>query len=544
MQLSFEECKRELKLLMSAGSGLIIVKSMEQERVVDLVDSCSDGGVVVWKSTRGWVRRGDKYSDHNESGRYSDDYGYVSLKYGAVNKGSKKQYSPIMEFDWFVKGNTDLSSYNSSVIQWVDNVVDSDNGLREFFSDLSYQLPNTNKRIILNVDIGWEPGRGLDHVPVIELGLPTISELVDIIHDQLSSTIQESFDVSIPEWTNDDLRKIASNATGLTAFEFETAFSIVAVKSITDGDFSSLSASDFSKALFKYKSNVFSKIPSAKLVRPGGIDDVVGLDGLKHHINVTKAAILDSNGCKKPNGLLLVGEPGTAKTTIAKSIGSVLDIPTVMWDVSSIFDKYVGGTASKLKSTLSKFRAAAPFVCVIDEVHLLFRSGSNSHDTKEEVLGTLQAFMSEDNGIYFVMIANDPTGLPSAFVRSGRIDKVFHVGLPKKKVRKSIVDNVLVEMGIDTDDSEKIASESTGYSGAELENAVINTHREYVYASKGSHLNSDDILKVLKSNSPSSVKDKTESDIIREWCNKNALSADAEPLFKNKSRTRKRRLLS
>jgi SpoVK/Ycf46/Vps4 family AAA+-type ATPase len=139
----------------------------------------------------------------------------------------------------------------------------------------------------------------------------------------------------------------------------------------------------------------------------------------------------------------------------------------------------VGESEHNLKTALREAEAIAPCVLWIDEIEKGV-SGDTTSDAdgglSRRILGTLLTWMSERKArVFIVATANDVTHLPPELLRKGRFDEIFFVDLPTYEVRRDIFAIHIGKRNLDPKffNLEKLAKASEGYSGAEIEQAVI-----------------------------------------------------------------------
>ena len=118
----------------------------------------------------------------------------------------------------------------------------------------------------------------------------------------------------------------------------------------------------------------------------------------------------------------------------------------------------------------------APCVLWLDEIEKGISTDNTDGGTSRRVLGTLLTWMAErQSAVFIVATANDIQSLPPELLRKGRLDEIFFVDLPKGEVRKEIFAIHLKKRGLNPAnfDLQTLASVSKGFSGAEIEQAVV-----------------------------------------------------------------------
>ncbi len=212
---------------------------------------------------------------------------------------------------------------------------------------------------------------------------------------------------------------------------------------------------------------------------------------------------------KNPRGILLVGVQGCGKSLAAKVIAKEWQLPLLKLDASRLFDKYIGESEKNLYRAQKLAESLSPCVLWIDEVEKGFSTGgSDSTDggVGRRMLGTFLTWMQEKKQpVFIVATANDVETLPPEFLRKGRFDEIFFVDLPNSEERR-----VILEIHIDLRncdpaqfDIDSLTHATEGFSGAEIEQAIIAAAYESLYRKEP--LSTGLILQEIGSTVPLSV---------------------------------------
>jgi ATPase family protein associated with various cellular activities (AAA) len=184
-------------------------------------------------------------------------------------------------------------------------------------------------------------------------------------------------------------------------------------------------------------------------------------------------------GLRAPRGVLLVGVQGCGKSLAAKEIARDWGVPLVRLDPSRLFDKYIGESERNLRNALETAEALAPIVLWIDEIEKVFASGGSSEADAglgRRLFGSFLTWMQEREGAVFVAAtANDLSSIPPELLRKGRFDEVFFIDLPDVAARREIftIHLRLRHQKPESFDLEALARDAEGFSGAEIEQAVV-----------------------------------------------------------------------
>ncbi|MBT4456065.1 ATP-dependent zinc metalloprotease FtsH [Candidatus Peregrinibacteria bacterium] len=185
-------------------------------------------------------------------------------------------------------------------------------------------------------------------------------------------------------------------------------------------------------------------------------------------------------GAKIPKGVILVGPPGTGKTLLARAVAGEAAVPFFSISGSEFVEMFVGVGASRVRDLFKKAKRNAPCIIFIDEIDAVGRHRGagmgGGHDEREQ---TLNQILSEMDGFetgtnVFVMAAtNRPDVLDPALLRPGRFDRRVIVDNPDLKAREQILEvhsrNKPLASSVDL---EKIARQTPGFTGADLENLM------------------------------------------------------------------------
>ena len=185
-------------------------------------------------------------------------------------------------------------------------------------------------------------------------------------------------------------------------------------------------------------------------------------------------------GASMPNGILLVGPPGTGKTMLAKAVAGEADVPFFSISGSEFVEMFVGMGASKVRDLFRQAKEKAPCIVFIDEIDAIGQkrnSGVNGgNDEREQTLNQLLTEMDGfegNSGVMILAATNRPESLDPALTRPGRFDRRVPVELPDLAGREAIlrVHAKKIKMADDVD-LHTIARMAAGASGAELANII------------------------------------------------------------------------
>ena len=214
-------------------------------------------------------------------------------------------------------------------------------------------------------------------------------------------------------------------------------------------------------------------------------DDVAGVDEEKEELEEIVEFLKNPKkftdmGARIPKGVLLVGQPGTGKTLLAKAVAGEAGVPFFIISGSDFVEMFVGVGASRVRDLFEEAKKKAPCIIFIDEIDAVGRQRGaglgGGHDEREQTLNQLLVEMdgfSANEGVIVLAATNRPDVLDKALLRPGRFDRQIVVSSPDVKAREQILEvhSRKKKLAIDVD-LKTIAKNTSGFSGADLENVL------------------------------------------------------------------------
>jgi len=250
-------------------------------------------------------------------------------------------------------------------------------------------------------------------------------------------------------------------------------------------------------------------------------NDVGGMDRLKSWLDQRRSVFRGEQATEHldpPRGMLLIGVQGCGKSLAAKATAGALGVPLLRLDFGALYDKYHGETERKLRESLQTADVMAPCVLWIDEIEKGIAGRGGETGTTQRVLGTFLTWMAEKRSrVFVVATANDISALPPELVRKGRFDEIFFVDLPGLRVRASILAIHLANRGqsLSDFDIEAIARAMKGFSGAEIEQAIVSAL--YAAHAADAPLSTAMILEEVTQTRPLSIVMRERIERLRQW---------------------------
>jgi AAA+ superfamily predicted ATPase len=402
-----------------------------------------------------------------------------------------------------------------------------DVGILRAFRDLLATCKETGTFIvILSPVLNVKPEIEKD-VLILDLPLPEADELGEVLDGIIKANAKLAKQgeklYGVPR------ESILDGLAGLTLLEAENVLSLTIIRhGALDG--AAL------KSIHREKAHVLKKGGLLRYKESDrGVDDVGGLDALKawfkdRMVGYTKEA--REAGLQPPKGCLLVGVQGCGKSLAAEAVANLYKVPLIEGSIGDVMGSLVGESERKMREMLATADAIGRCILRLDEFEKMAAgmesSGRTDAGTTSRVLKDFLTWLNDRKSpVFVVATVNRIDALPAEVLRKGRFDEIFYVDLPTGTERRDIFRIHLKRNRLDPTrfDVGTLAERTAGFSGAEIEQAVISS-RYRAFAQK-KDVTTQSILDAIAQTKPLSVTMKAQIDAVRERLKDVAVAASS-----------------
>ncbi len=389
--------------------------------------------------------------------------------------------------------------------------------------DLSLRLRGRAQTIVIMGPSLNLPTELEKDITVVDFGLPDIEDIEKTLNKVIEAVKDNpNVDLKLEPMARELLVK---SAQGLTLDEVESVF---ARSLVERKKFDVEVVLDEKKQIIR-KSGLLEYYPAQNQLA-----DVGGMELLKEWLERRTKSFTDKAkdyGIPAPKGILLLGVQGCGKSLLAKAVAAHWNLPMLKLDVGRIFGSLVGQSEENIRKAIKVAESVAPCILWADELEKGFAgmggSGVSDSGTTARVFATFLTWMQEKTApVFLIATANDVSQLPPEMLRKGRFDEIFFVDLPSAPARRTIFQIHLTKRKRDSNlfDLDRLASASDGYSGAEIEQAIVSAMHA-AFAS-GAQLTTDHIVASLQESPPLSVTMRERIADLRAWADGRCVPAD------------------
>ena len=500
----------DLRLLIAGGFPLITIETHEEPRVIELLRTLAtrlDVSLARWTITEGLTTLSGSEFFSADQLRLVDDAASA-----APAKGSADPETALRA----IRG-----SRQAGIVLLLDFHPFFDEPLHvRLIKEIAQDYEVRHQKLVFISHALRLPDELKSFAVTFDMALPSAIEL--------SRIVAEEAELWAMRGTNNKVRAdkgavsaLVNNLAGLTRTDARRLIrnAIRDDGAINQSDVGTVSAARY--ALLGGDGLLSFEFDTARL------DDIGGLKRLKHWLGERHLAFKRSDALDRPRGLMLLGVQGGGKSLAAKAVAGVWNIPLLRLDFGVLYNKFFGETEKNIRQALATAAVLAPCVLWCDEIEKGIATGDNDNGTSKRVLGTLLTWMAEnDKPVFVVATANNIADLPPELMRKGRMDEIFFVDLPEAEARREIFAIHLKRRGLapESFNLEQLATQSRGFSGAEIEQAVVSAR----YAAEARDIAVDDalLLAQLEATEPLSTVMAEQVAALRAWANGRTVAAD------------------
>jgi hypothetical protein len=388
-------------------------------------------------------------------------------------------------------------------------------------------LTRTGSRLVMIDSSAEVPEIVRSHSTLIEPPLPDEASLLSIVR-ATARELNREFPVET-QMPQSHLDAIVKNLLGLTR---RHAREVIRDCIVRDHklDITDLPTIVLAKRRLVESSGVLEFVDS-----PASMDQIGGLANLKSWLSRRAAAFRSDaaeNGLTPPRGVLLLGVQGSGKSLCAKAVATAWNRPLLRLDAGALYDRYVGESERRLREALRQAEMMAPVVLWIDEIEKAFASAASTSSDgglSRRMFGTLLTWMQEHRSqVFLAATANDIEALPAELLRKGRFDEIFFVDLPTLEVRAQIFGIHLRKRKRTSGDVDigRLAAATEGFTGAEIEQAIVSALSDCFSEGGGKALTTEAIERCCRASPPLSVTMREQIAALRAWSHGRCVPAD------------------
>ncbi len=492
--------QEELSILIQAQYPLIYLITSEEERAEQAIAAIAQAGkpqrrIFLWTVTHGIVEYGQprNVTQHNT-------------------------VSPEAAVEWAIRQRDPAIFVFKDLHPFVDSPA-----VTRWLRDAIANFRGSQRTILLMSPVQQIPIELEKEVAVLDFAMPDMAELNQVLSQQLDLTRNRRI-------TTETREKLLKAALGLTRDEAEKVYRKAQV---TTGR---LTEEEVGIVLSEKKQLIRRNGILEYIEEDETIQSVGGLEELKRWLTQRSNAFTErarEYGLPQPKGMLILGVPGCGKSLIAKTTSRLWGLPLLRLDMGRVYDgSMVGRSEANLRNALKTAESISPAILFIDELDKAFAGTAGSADsdggTSSRIFGSFLTWMQEKNSPVFVMAtANRVERLPGEFLRKGRFDELFFVDLPNAEERKDIFRIHLSKRKRDISrfDLDQLANVSDGFSGAEIEQALVAAM--YDAFAQEREFTQLDIIAAVKATQPLSKTMSEQVTALRDWARQRARPAAA-----------------
>jgi hypothetical protein len=391
------------------------------------------------------------------------------------------------------------------------------------FREVAQLFSQTRSAIVLSGNGISLPPEIAHDVVYFDLQLPGRDELQQVVAAVVRSlSAKNRIQVQIQ---NHDMQALVFALRGMT---LKQARQVIAYAALEDGK---LTAHDVERILQRKAQIIRDESMLEYLPTQDQSPQLGGFGGLKQWLARAQVGFspqAQALNLTPPKGILIVGIQGCGKSMAAKAIAHDWKLPLLKLDAGKLYDKYVGESEKNFRQAIKLAESMAPCVLWIDEIEksLGMSDGGADGGLSRRLFGSFLTWMQEKSQEVFVIAtANDISKIPPELLRKGRFDEIFFVDLPDAQDRAAILQIHLTQRKQNPQnfDLAKLVAVTDGYSGAEIEQAVITALYNALYLKQP--LNTEFLVTAIQSTVPLSISRREDLEVLRAIAKERFVSA-------------------
>ncbi len=494
--MNYNETKEYLKRYLKARIPIIVINSIERNRVVRMVKELADEMVV-------------------DFGLYQMSQGISDLKTGTTISEEKT----IMSALDYISQELSMKENCNFLLSDVSDIRESTMVSRYLLDVILKAETMSGVLILVTSEPIWQ---NIERLGVtLKLNYPTEEELKDTIK-KVIEPYKSRINV---EWDENDFANASSYLQGLSEMEAKNIISSLIVRG-------NITKEDLKEIKFA-KRTLFNEIAGLEAIDVEDNFQIAGLDVLKEWLYEKKTLMnpankeeLNKRGIHPPKGILLTGVPGCGKSLCSKATANIFNIPLYRLDLATVQGQYVGQSEQQLKEALETAEYVSPCVLWIDEIEKGFKESNSSVTSK--MIGQFLFWLQEcKKEVFVIASANSIESLPPELVRKGRFDEIFFVDLPNANERKELIKlyaNKYLRVDVGETLLNKLLEITEGFASSDIE-AVFRSIAYKLIANKEITLTEKLIIDELSKVVSLSKTNPEKIEAIRQWGKNRATSA-------------------
>jgi SpoVK/Ycf46/Vps4 family AAA+-type ATPase len=497
------EKMNEIELCIMANCPLLYVVSPEENRFIKEIENiCIKHRRKLWIHSISTGLYNIAFSNMNEL--------WPEKIMGRMQDGLK---DPIALLEYIKKRNV-----NEGIFLLLDfHPFLRDPLVQRLLKDIAQRFKSSRNNVIVHSPVCELPHSLVHEISLLDFALPSKTTLTSTLESVLKTLAQRKVKIKLSQ---KDREQLILAGQGLTLDEFETSLAKAVVNHKAIIDLTIIDEIVVSKKEIIKKSGILEFFDARETM-----DQIGGLENLKVWLSKRRQAFTEkarSYGLPHPKGILLLGIQGCGKSLTAKACAALWRFPLLRLDTGKLFSSQVGSSEENTRKAIRTAEGLGPCILWIDEIEKSMAGiGSSSYSdagTAARVFASLATWLQEKTAPVFVIAtANTVTSLPPELIRKGRWDEIFFLDLPGLSERQSIISIHLKKRHRNPKgfDIELLAEKCTGFSGAEIEQAIISGL--YDAFEEDRPLTTADILSNFETSVPLSITMEENIQSLRNW---------------------------